>query len=69
MIDEKHGAEIFDCPADQTAAIVWWLVHLLGGEVKIPMSDDFWDSNMQGETWLTLHREDDKVVLRANERN
>lgn len=68
MIDEKHDEEIFDSPEEATA-MIWWLTHLLGGEVKIPYDDDFWNGNMQGETWLTLSNEDGKLVLRANQRS
>ncbi len=67
---ELTNEEIFDNPPEQTVAVVWYLVHLLGGEVSFPMDAAFWDNGpTAGDNWLTLHREDDKVVLRANTRS
>lgn len=68
-IDEKHNGEIFENDSPETvAAIVLYLVHLLGGEVRFPLNEEFWDDALTGETWLSLHREDGCVVLKANQR-
>lgn len=68
-IDEKHNGEIFENDSPETvASIVCYLVHLLGGEVKFPLDPKFWDNAMPGDMWLTLHKEADSVVLRANQR-
>ncbi len=31
---------------DQAHAMIWWLVHLLGGKVTIPSNPEFGDDNL-----------------------
>lgn len=54
LVDE----ELFDPDRiDQVTAVVWWLVHLLGGKVAFPMDEDFWVENYPENSRLVMRVE------------
>jgi hypothetical protein len=62
IVDE----DLFDSDRlDQVVAVVWWLVHLLGGKVTFPMDEQFWIEAFPEDTRLVLRKEDGKLVLCA----
>lgn len=60
----KINEEIFESQ-NESLAVMWWLLHLLGGKVVIPTDDEFWDTNFPQNTWVALREEDGKMVLVA----
>lgn len=63
---EIYDEEIFspDFP-EQTTAVVWWLVYLLGGQVSFPLDERFWIEEFPSNTRLTSRVSDGKVHLIA----
>lgn len=62
----KINEEIFDTKTE-SLAVMWWLLHLLGGKVVIPTDDEFWNTNFPNDTWVALREEDGKMVLVAEQ--
>jgi hypothetical protein len=62
---EIYDQDIFDPDRlDHVVAVVWWLTHLLGDRVVIPVDDDeFWNDNFPANTRLTLRQEGDQLVM------
>lgn len=61
---ELVNEELFDS-VEQAIPVMWWLVHLLGGEVSFPVDEDFWKENFPTDTRLTLRRKDGKLNMHA----
>lgn len=60
LVDE----EVFDFnQPHQVIAVVWWLVHLLGDKVVIPIEEDFWLTNFPETSRLVMRAEYGKLVL------
>lgn len=66
----KINAEVFDSDPELASAIIWWLVHLLGGKVVIPADEDFWLENYPraDESQLVLRHEGNQTMLVAERR-
>lgn len=62
----KIDGEIFD-DKEQAIAVMWWLLHLLGGRVVIPTEPEFWLTNFPSNTWVALREEDGRMVLVAEQ--
>ena len=61
---EVVGTDIYDL--DQANAIIWWLVHLLGGSVVFPVNEAFWLEEYPTEgARVVLRRERGTLVLTA----
>ncbi len=63
-IFELVNEEMFES-VEQAIPIMWWLVHLLGGEVSFPVDEDFWLENFPPDTRLVLRRKDGKLSMHA----
>ncbi len=61
----KYDGEIFEGADDVTLAMLWWLVHLLGGKVVISQEEDFWDDNLPFDRSLVMFKENGQVILAA----
>lgn len=61
----KYDGEIFEGADSLTLAMLWWLVHLLGGKVVISQEEDFWDANLPFDRSLVMYKENGQVILAA----
>jgi len=61
---ELVNEDLFDS-VEQAVPVMWWLVHLLGGEVAFPVDEEFWLNNFPADTRLVLRRTDGKLTMHA----
>lgn len=60
----KYDGEIFE-GSDAHLDVLWWAIHLLGGEIVIPEDTKFWDDNFPDDAILTMFKRDGKLILAA----
>jgi hypothetical protein len=61
----KYGDEIFSDAPEAQVPVIWWLVHLLGGQVVIPEDAQFWLDNYPKDASLVMYKENGKMILAA----
>jgi hypothetical protein len=66
---DEVNEDIFPGGLRQAIPVMWWLVHLLGDKVMIPIDEQFWLDNFpeDGTSRLVLKVEDGKLALVAEQ--
>lgn len=58
-----YDEDIFEGNWEHAIAVIWWLLHLQGGKVAFPITEDFWEQNFPPGTRLAMKVENGTLVL------